>query len=33
MSAPHKNPAKKIINDPNTCADDLFDGLVLAYDG
>ena len=28
-----KNPAKKIINDPLKCADDLFDGLVLAYDG
>ncbi|WP_256199141.1 hypothetical protein [Verrucomicrobium spinosum] len=26
------NPAKKIINDPLKCADDLFDGLVLAYD-
>lgn len=27
------NPAKKIINDPLTCADELFEGLVLAYDG
>jgi dihydroxyacetone kinase len=27
------NPAKKIINDPLKCADELFDGLVLAYDG
>lgn len=27
------NPAKKIINDPLKCADDLFEGLVLAYDG
>jgi len=27
------NPAKKIINDPLKCADDLFDGLVAAYDG
>jgi dihydroxyacetone kinase-like protein len=27
------NPAKKIINDPNACADELFEGLVLAYDG
>jgi hypothetical protein len=29
----HANPAKKIINDPLKCADELFDGLVLAYDG
>lgn len=28
-----KNPAKKIINDPLKCADDLFEGLILAYDG
>ncbi len=27
------NPAKKIINDPLKCADQLFEGLVLAYDG
>lgn len=27
------NPSKKIINDPLKCADDLFDGLILAYDG
>ena len=27
------NAAKKIINNPNACADELFDGLVLAYDG
>ncbi|TLD69847.1 dihydroxyacetone kinase subunit DhaK [Phragmitibacter flavus] len=27
------NSAKKIINDPLTCADELFEGLVLAYDG
>lgn len=27
------NPAKKIINDPLKCADELFEGLVLAYDG
>jgi dihydroxyacetone kinase-like protein len=27
------NPAKKIINNPLKCADELFDGLVLAYDG
>ncbi|MCB1212474.1 MAG: dihydroxyacetone kinase subunit DhaK [Verrucomicrobiales bacterium] len=27
------NSAKKIINDPLKCADELFDGLVLAYDG
>jgi phosphoenolpyruvate---glycerone phosphotransferase subunit DhaK len=27
------NSAKKIINDPLKCADDLFDGLVIAYDG
>jgi len=33
MSSAHKNPAKKIINDPNACADELFEGLVLAYDG
>lgn len=25
--------AKKIINNPLNCADDLFDGLILAYDG
>lgn len=31
MSVP--NPAKKIINDPLKCADELFEGLVLAYDG
>ena len=29
----HANPAKKIINDPLKCADELFEGLVLAYDG
>jgi phosphoenolpyruvate---glycerone phosphotransferase subunit DhaK len=28
-----QNPAKKIINDPLKCADELLDGLVLAYDG
>jgi len=28
-----KNTAKKIINDPLKCADELFEGLVLAYDG
>lgn len=28
-----KNSAKKIINDPLKCADELFEGLVLAYDG
>lgn len=28
-----KNTAKKIYNDPLKCADELFDGLVLAYDG
>jgi hypothetical protein len=28
-----KNPAKKIINDPLKCADELFEGLILAYDG
>jgi dihydroxyacetone kinase-like protein len=28
-----QNPAKKIINDPLKCADELFEGLVLAYDG
>ncbi|MDB6073385.1 MAG: Dihydroxyacetone kinase [Verrucomicrobiaceae bacterium] len=33
MSVPYKNPAKKIINDPNDCADELFEGLVFAYDG
>ncbi len=33
MSAPYKNPAKKIITDPNACADELFEGLVFAYDG
>ncbi len=27
------NPAKKIFNDPLKCADELFDGLVLADDG
>lgn len=27
------NTAKKIFNDPLKCADELFDGLVLAYDG
>ncbi len=27
------NSAKKIINDPLKCADELFEGLVLAYDG
>lgn len=27
------NAAKKIINDPLKCADELFEGLVLAYDG
>ena len=27
------NPAKKIINDPLKCADELLEGLVLAYDG
>jgi dihydroxyacetone kinase-like protein len=27
------NPAKKIFNDPLKCADELFEGLVLAYDG
>ena len=27
------NPAKKIFNDPLKCADELLDGLVLAYDG
>jgi len=27
------NSAKKIINDPLTCADELFEGLILAYDG
>lgn len=27
------NSAKKIINHPNACADELFEGLVLAYDG
>jgi phosphoenolpyruvate---glycerone phosphotransferase subunit DhaK len=27
------NPAKKIINDPLKCADELFEGLVYAYDG
>ena len=27
------NPAKKLINNPNACADELFEGLVLAYDG
>ncbi len=27
------NAAKKLINDPLACADDLFDGLVFAYDG
>lgn len=28
-----KNTAKKIYNNPLKCADELFDGLVLAYDG
>jgi dihydroxyacetone kinase-like protein len=28
-----QNPAKKIINDPLKCADELLEGLVLAYDG
>lgn len=28
-----QNPAKKIINDPLKCADELIEGLVLAYDG
>jgi dihydroxyacetone kinase-like protein len=28
-----ENTAKKIINDPLKCADELFEGLVLAYDG
>ncbi len=28
-----QNSSKKIINDPLKCADDLFDGLILAYDG
>jgi dihydroxyacetone kinase-like protein len=27
------NSAKKIINDPLKCADELFEGLILAYDG
>lgn len=27
------NPAKKIFNDPLKCADELLEGLVLAYDG
>jgi phosphoenolpyruvate---glycerone phosphotransferase subunit DhaK len=27
------HPAKKIINDPLKCADELFEGLILAYDG
>jgi dihydroxyacetone kinase-like protein len=27
------NSAKKIINDPLKCADELFEGLVMAYDG
>ena len=27
------NAAKKIINNPTACADELFEGLVLAYDG
>ena len=27
------NSAKKIINNPNACADELLEGLVLAYDG
>ncbi len=27
------NPAKKLINNPNACADELFEGLILAYDG
>jgi dihydroxyacetone kinase-like protein len=29
----HANPAKKIINNPLKCADELFEGLVIAYDG
>lgn len=29
----NRNPAKKIFNDPLKCADELLDGLVLAYDG
>lgn len=28
-----KNTSKKIYNDPLKCADELFEGLVLAYDG
>jgi phosphoenolpyruvate---glycerone phosphotransferase subunit DhaK len=27
------NASKKLINNPNHCADELFDGLVFAYDG
>lgn len=27
------NTSKKILNDPNACADELLDGLVFAYDG
>jgi phosphoenolpyruvate---glycerone phosphotransferase subunit DhaK len=27
------NSAKKLINNPNACADELMDGLILAYDG
>ncbi len=30
MSGP---PAKKLLNDPLHCADEMLDGLVLAYDG
>lgn len=29
----HANTAKKLINDPLKCADELFEGLVYAYDG
>lgn len=29
----NQNTAKKIINNPNDCADELFEGLVMAYDG
>jgi dihydroxyacetone kinase-like protein len=28
-----KKPTRKIVNDPSRCADELLDGLVLAYDG
>jgi phosphoenolpyruvate---glycerone phosphotransferase subunit DhaK len=27
------NTSKKLINDPNACADELLEGLVIAYDG